>query len=97
MSTYKLVDSDQLDTDLTAVAESIRAKTGGSETLVFPDGFVTAINQLGASMEDVSTVAEMEALLIQDNIGKIYRYTGTTSETYINGDIYIVEESEAVS
>jgi hypothetical protein len=39
------------DTDLTSVADSIRAKTGGTEQLVFPSGFKTAIEgiQTGSS------------------------------------------------
>lgn len=31
------------DTELTAVANAIRAKGGTSDLLVYPDGFVTAI------------------------------------------------------
>lgn len=32
--------------DLTAVADAIRAKTGSAEQLVYPDGFVSAINAI---------------------------------------------------
>lgn len=38
MATYKLVDSEKLDADLTTVADAIRAKTGGEEPLSFPEG-----------------------------------------------------------
>ena len=31
---------------LTAIADAIRARTGGSEKLVFPDGFIDAINSI---------------------------------------------------
>lgn len=34
------------DTDLTKVANAIRSKGGTSATLVYPDGFVTAINNI---------------------------------------------------
>lgn len=34
------------DTDLTKVANAIRSKGGTSDTLVYPDGFVTAINDI---------------------------------------------------
>lgn len=44
-----------------------------------------------ASME-ISTEAEMDALLIADNIGKIYKFVGTSSK-YITNAIYIVEEN----
>lgn len=36
-------------TDLTAVANAIRSKGGTTEPLVYPDGFVTAINSIQAS------------------------------------------------
>ena len=53
MSVDKLVDSTQLNSDLTSVANAIRGKTGGSVTLTFPADFVSAINGIpaGASLE----------------------------------------------
>lgn len=46
MSADKLVDSTQLDSDLTSVANAIRAKSGGSSQLVFPGGFVSEIQAI---------------------------------------------------
>lgn len=46
MSVNKLVDSSQLDTDLTSVANAIRTKGGTAASLVFPSGFVSAINAI---------------------------------------------------
>lgn len=43
MAVDKLVDSTQLDTDLTAVADAIRTKGGTSASLAFPSDFVSAI------------------------------------------------------
>ena len=43
MSVDKLVDSAQLDTDLTSVANAIRTKGGTSAQLAFPADFVSAI------------------------------------------------------
>lgn len=54
MATYKLVDSDQLDTDLTTVADAIREKTGGTEPLSFPEGMageVDAVYEAGKKAE----------------------------------------------
>ena len=43
------------DTQLTSVADAIRAKSGGSTGLAFPEGFVTEIGNIstggGASLE----------------------------------------------
>lgn len=39
---------------------------------------------------EISTDSEMEAVLISENVGKVYKFTGA-SDTYTNGDLYIVE------
>lgn len=41
--------------------------------------------------QDVATAAQMNANLVAANVGHIYRFTGTTDDTYTSGDIYIVE------
>ena len=48
MALDKVVDSAALDTQLTSIADAIRAKTGGSDSLVFPDGFLQAIAAIEA-------------------------------------------------
>lgn len=42
---------------------------------------------------EISTSAGMDAVLIADNVGKVYKFTGTTDSTYTNGDLYEVEAS----
>lgn len=39
----------------------------------------------------VSTAAGMAAALTAENVGKVYRFTGTTDSDYTNGDLYLVE------
>lgn len=46
MSVDKLVDSTQLDSDLTSVANAIRTKGGTSAQFAFPNGFVQAIDAI---------------------------------------------------
>lgn len=43
--------------------------------------------------QEISTEQEMNDLLVIDNLGKAYKFTGESTENYINGDIYIVEEN----
>ena len=43
-----------------------------------------------ASVIEVATADEMTALLVEANVGKVYRFTGTSDETYTNGDLYEV-------
>lgn len=51
MSVDKLVDSTQLDADLTSVADAIRAKTGGTADLQFPADFVSEIGSISGGGE----------------------------------------------
>ena len=46
MALDKLVDSSQLDSDLTSVANAIRTKGGTSAQLAFPQGFVDAVEAI---------------------------------------------------
>lgn len=48
----------------------------------------------GKGIEEVSTEAEMDALLVSGNIGKVYRYIGEDTDIYTSGDLYEVEESD---
>lgn len=38
----------------------------------------------------IATASEMASCLIQKNVGKVYKFTGTTDDTYTNGDLYEV-------
>ena len=46
MATYKIVNSEQLDADLTTLADAIRAKCGTTDTLSFPDGMKSAVEAM---------------------------------------------------
>lgn len=74
MAIDKLVDSTQLDTDLTTVANAIRAKSGINNSLEFPDEFVAAI-------ENIPTGAEAEPLTIEPHVN-FYDYDGTLLYSY---------------
>lgn len=54
MAEYVVVDKEQLDADLSNVADAIREKGGTSESLEFPQGFVDGINAIesGGGGED---------------------------------------------
>lgn len=60
MSNLQVVDAEQLEADLTSVADSIRAKTGGEEKLAFPSGFESALDTIESAD---SALAEVEYLL----------------------------------
>lgn len=44
--TMKLVDVEQLEADLTRIADTIRAKTGSEDPLWFPEDFINEIEKL---------------------------------------------------
>ena len=46
MAVDRRIDSAQLDSDLSSIANAIRAKSGGSSQLAFPAGFVSEIGNI---------------------------------------------------
>ena len=67
MAVDKLVDSTQLNADLTSVANAIRTKGGTSAQLAFPSGFVSAIGdiQTGGGITS-ATVLKHETFVASD-------------------------------
>lgn len=57
MANYKVVDSDALDADLTSLSDTIRAKTGGTAKLSFPDGMKSAVSGIDTSTTPEITVS----------------------------------------
>lgn len=55
MAVDKLVDSTQLDADLTSVANAIRTKGGTSSQLAFPAGFVSAVQAIPTGVTPTGT------------------------------------------
>lgn len=55
MAVDKLVDSTQLDTDLTSVANAIRTKGGTSAQMAFPAGFVSAVQAIPTGITPTGT------------------------------------------
>ena len=76
MAVDKLVDSSQLDADLTSVANAIRTKGGTSAQLAFPADFVSAIGAIptgggGGGVSGTFTPAsDARSITLSDCIGK---------------------------
>lgn len=85
-----MAKTDNLTDFLTNIADAIRTVEGSTNT-INPQDFEAKITALKLSVPiEISTDAEMEAVLTSDNVGKVYKFTGT-SDTYTNGDLYVVE------
>lgn len=78
MALDKLVDSTQLDADLTSVANAIRTKGGTSAQLAFPQGFVDAVEAIeagGITVEDLFNMAwPSGAVVVGDSITTVQDY-----------------------
>ena len=79
MAIDKAIDSAQLNANLSAAANAIRTKGGTSEELLFPAGFITAIENIplgGVTTETIDVTI--------DNISTSYIDVPVTSATYDN-------------
>ena len=75
--------------DLVNIANSVRTKLGVTN-LYYVSDLSGAIDSIAVTPIEISTDAGMEAVLTSNNVGKVYKFTGT-SDTYTNGDLYVVE------
>ena len=95
MAVDKVVDSGQLNSDLTSIANAIRTKGGTSASLAFPNGFVTAIGNIQTG----GTFAPHKALIVrapdatsaQVNV----TYNGITYTKV--GDSFVFNEGDTIS
>mgnify|MGYP002672554163 CR=1 FL=1 len=77
--------------ELTAIADATRTKADITTKLT-PAQIAEKINNL-TIVADIDTADKMAALLVAENEGNVYKYVGTTTSDYVNGDLYIVEEA----
>ena len=71
----------------------INISQNGTTTLATAGKFCNRnidVNANVSGIEDISTASGMTTLLTSENVGNIYRFTGTTDSTYTSGDLYEV-------
>ena len=92
MAYDKLVDSTQLNADLTSVANAIRTKGGTSAQLAFPAGFVTAIGNISgggggsATLIEKSITANGTYNASSDNADGYSKVVANVPNSYAAGD-----------
>jgi hypothetical protein len=79
---------ETIDEFFTAVGDAIRTKKGTTGPIK-KQNIPSEILSIEIGAQEISTEQEMNALLIADNVGKVYRFVGVTG-TYVNGDLYEV-------
>ncbi len=87
MALDKLVDSTQLDSDLTSVANAIRAKSGGSGQLAFPADFLTEIASISGGGGESMNVQHFSYTHATDWFSPVSASAGSTkafADTYFN-------------
>ena len=57
---------------------------------------ITTNIPISSGVEEIATASIMDSLLVEANVGKYYKFTGTSDSKFINGNIYLVEEEEAL-
>lgn len=100
MALDKVIDSAELDANLTAVADAIRTKGGTTGELEFPNGFVSAVEGIqagggGFSVDDFLTHAFPSGNIVATRATKIYRDTfrdNTTITSFESNTVTDVQE-----
>lgn len=86
MAADKLVDSTQLDTDLTSVANAIRTKGGTSAALAFPAEFVSAIEAIetggGSEIEEQLITGKYNGEIVTNNYTNVGRVFSNTTGSF---------------
>lgn len=86
-TTYKQVEvSVAIPSNYAAQTYSKKVKENGIYNTANNPYVIAAVPPVA----EVATASEMDALLVDENVGKYYKFTGTTDDTYTNGDIYYV-------
>lgn len=90
MANYKIVNADQLDSDLALVADSIRTKAGKTEKLAFPDGFKSIVDGISTGVTvqvKTGTVTSVSGTAKTVNLGfkpDAVFFTGIDAITKVN-------------
>ena len=86
---------NSMKTNITNAYNAIQTKGGTIPTNKNLANLSTAINSIsaGGGIEDVATVAALKAKVTAENVGKFYKYTGTSSDGFEKNELYCVVEN----
>lgn len=98
--------STELTNEIESLVDNLKVENPQEKTItpstnaqvITPDEGYTCLSKVtvegveSTNPVEISTEAEMDALLTADNVGKIYKFVGNNGK-YITNAIYIVEEN----
>ena len=85
-----------LNTDIQNARTSVTNKGGTVTVNGGSSQLASDIATIPQGVEEISTSTEMDNNLIQENVGKLYKYVGTTTGNYVNGRYYKVDYTKIV-
>jgi hypothetical protein len=80
MAENKVVNTTQLDADLTTIANAIREKTGESDSLAFPNGFAEAILAIAGLPTEMSKIDAGTYTFAEDKTNAVFTITHNLGE-----------------
>lgn len=87
---------DKLKSNLTSIYDKLEQKGVQVEGNKNLDNLVLAIDNVGGGggggITEIYTTEEMEAFKSVANVGKYAKYVGETTDTYVNGAIYLAKQ-----
>lgn len=90
MSYDAKIDSSKMAADLTGIADAIREKSGGTDQLAFPSGFVAEVRRIDTGTRDY------EALANKPQINSVILIGNKTSGQLGLGDAYELATSAQI-
>lgn len=95
MATYKVIDAEQLDADMTSVADAIRTKGGTAVELEWPEGYKTAIAAIETGVDTSDATADAYHIYpVKTAYANGVKLTGSTVlvrvENYSNSAVSVV-------
>lgn len=86
---------NSMKNNITNAYNAVQTKGGTIPTNKNLANLSTAINSIpaGGGIEDVATVAALKAKVTAENVGKFYKYTGTSSDGFEKNELYCVVEN----
>lgn len=90
MADCRVIDVEQLENDLTVVADAIREKGGTSEPLAFPNGMVDAVKAIANSSGGSGGISATKVVDVDVNIDA----STTTAVSYVVDDLEFISSVE---